>query len=105
MTTFHGVFDGLTVPDEKKESSTEHSSEILICHGVDDPFVDDASLQAALQTLQDYRHKTSLLQLKAKHGFTNPAQDFNPNPAFQFSKEAADKSWSQTLALFSKCLQ
>jgi dienelactone hydrolase len=52
---------------------------------------------------QHYRHTTSLLQLKdAKHGFTNPAQDFNENPAFAYHKESADKAWRQAIAFLKR---
>jgi len=45
------------------------------------------------------------LQLKdAKHGFTNPAQDFNDIPAFGFDKESADKAWRQAMALLRRRL-
>jgi dienelactone hydrolase len=47
-------------------------------------------------------HKASLLQLKAKHGFSNPAQVHNPNEAFEYDAEAAAKSWRQAVALMKR---
>lgn len=55
-------------------------------------------------TFQSYGHRTSLLQLQAKHGFSNPAQDFNPNPAFLYDAEAAEKSWKQAVGLLRRKL-
>jgi dienelactone hydrolase len=105
MVTFHGVFGGLPVPKSDKEVSLEGSCEILICHGTEDPFVPPEDLGQALETLQYFCHTTSLLQLKgAKHGFSNPAQDFNDNPAFGFHQEAAAKAWRQGLALLKRRL-
>ena len=54
MVTFHGVFGGL--PELEAEESDgsrrrveeDGSSEILICHGVQDPFVPDEDLERAL---------------------------------------------------------
>ena len=38
-------------------------------------------------------------QMTKEHGFTNPAQDFNPNDAFLYNDEAYHKSWSAALEL------
>jgi dienelactone hydrolase len=51
---------------------------------------------------QELGHKASLLQLKAKHGFSNPAQVHNPNDAFGYDAEAAEKSWRQAVALLKR---
>jgi len=102
MATFHGVFDELPISIQE-DTENENRSEILICHGTKDPFVSDAALENALATFQHHRHLASLLQLQgAKHGFSNPAQDFNENEAFGFNQEAAHKAWRQTLALLKR---
>eukprot|EP00522_Entomoneis_paludosa_P003315 CAMPEP_0172471890 /NCGR_PEP_ID=MMETSP1065-20121228/68052_1 /TAXON_ID=265537 /ORGANISM="Amphiprora paludosa, Strain CCMP125" /LENGTH=398 /DNA_ID=CAMNT_0013230005 /DNA_START=75 /DNA_END=1271 /DNA_ORIENTATION=+ len=118
MATFHGVFDGvesnvdnlpLGAGDEETDdaqSSNLLPAEVLICNGVEDPFVPDKSLEQALGLLQKLNYRASLLQLvNAKHGFTNPAQDFNDNPSFAFQKEAADKSWKQAVNMFQRALR
>ena len=129
MATFHGVFDGATTTtttttttnpndDEVNAGSstgnvvatnaaaTAAATEVLICNGVLDPFVPHESLEGALALLQELQyHRTSLLQLSnAKHGFTNPAQDFNDNPAFAYNAEAAQKAWTQTLRMLERTL-
>ena len=115
MATFHGVFDGLGSTSEKVPSSNDDDTntssnppphaEVLICNGVDDPFVSDASLEQALELLQNYGYRTSLLQLaSARHGFTNPAQDFNDNPSFAFHAESAAKAWKHTLNMLRRAL-
>jgi dienelactone hydrolase len=43
-----------------------------------------------------------LLQLDANHGFTNPAQVHNDNPAFGYHPESAKKAWHQALALLTR---
>jgi dienelactone hydrolase len=67
------------------------------------PFVSNESLENALETMQQ-QNTVSLLQLKAKHGFTNPAQEYNENAAFEYDKASANKSWKQTLALLKRTL-
>lgn len=104
MATFHGVFDSLPTPRPDVSTTESTRCEVLICHGVNDPFIPDTMVEHALATLQAGGYRTSLLQVPAKHGFTNPAQDFNPNDAFGFSQEAADKSWKQTIALLRRNL-
>ncbi|GAX26880.1 hypothetical protein FisN_9Lh174 [Fistulifera solaris] len=102
MVTFHGVFDGIKAPAESVAVSSA-GAEVLICNGVEDPFVSSQTLENALATFQQYGYRLSLLQLKgAKHGFTNPAQDFNDNPAFAFHTESARKSWHQATALLKR---
>lgn len=105
MATFHGIFEtDLAVPEPQDLVDKDKQSEILLCHGTKDPFVTEESLERALETFQNQRHVLSLLQLPVKHGFTNPAQAFNENPAFGFDKEAADKAWRQTVSLLSRRL-
>jgi dienelactone hydrolase len=105
--TFHGVFDGMSPPPQDvapADFSSRSAVDVLICHGTEDPFVSPESLESALATFQAYGCRTSLLQLPAKHGFTNPAQDFNPNPAFAFHPDAASKAWQQAVNLVKTTL-
>lgn len=52
MATFHGVFDHLPPPlldhDTSSSQSDNTASEILICHGLQDPFVPSQDLEMAL---------------------------------------------------------
>ena len=108
MVTFHGVFDGIPPPRAKEEPDAikTKGSQILICHGVRDPFVSDENLEQALATFQHYRHSVALLQLKdAKHGFTNPAQTYNENSAFEYHQESASKAWNQAIGLLSRSIR
>jgi dienelactone hydrolase len=60
-----------------------------------------ASISALFQL---YGHTTSLLQLEARHGFTNPAQVHNDNPAFGYHAASAQKAWRQALALLARTI-
>jgi len=99
--TFHGVIDGiqqlLQVPSDELDSETT----FLLCNGRQDPFVcrkDLLTYGVMLDSVPSI--KWSLLDFAGvKHGFSNPAQQHNPNQqAFRYDKNAAKISWSATIA-------
>jgi dienelactone hydrolase len=103
MITFHGVFgecpnSPLDMADDKRVSI----GRTLIYHGTNDPFVSEISLENAVKTMKYHGQDVTVLQVAgAKHGFTNPAQDFNPNPSFCFQPNGADRAWLSALELLS----
>ena len=112
MITFHGVFDSVPVKHQQSASldSTDDLQDdltpktgtpILICNGLQDPFVKPYHLQSAIRCFQEYGYNVRVLSFpNVKHGFTNPAQDFHENhAAFAFEKNAAATSWHETLQL------
>jgi len=103
MVTFHGVFP-LDSSDPINGVATNTPCEMLICTGTQDPFCSNESIEHVLQVAQDNGVRTSLLQLEAKHGFTNPAQAVNTNPAFDYSEEAAAKAWRQALNVVERAV-
>ena len=112
MVTFHGVFDGVPKMEPFDDSDGAGAlpdlsrCELLICNGVEDPFVKAEDMENALRIFQKLRIPVSLLQLRdARHGFSNPAQDFNTNSkAFGYHQESANKSWRQGIALLRRRL-
>ena len=106
MITFHGVFDGVPPPEQAAEGSQGSGTEVLICNGELDPFVDkETQLKNAMATLESHGHSVRLLSLEgAKHGYTNPAQDYNPNEAFEFHEAAAQLAWLETLSLLKRTM-
>lgn len=105
MITFHGVFDDNPPTPTDIRASPESTCSILICNGADDPFVSESSLKNAVDTMERFGHQVTTLQLMgAKHGFTNPAQELNPNKAFKFNQEGAEKAWSSALNLLKATL-
>jgi len=106
MVTFHGVFDGkppLPPADGSSGKDSSNVCKVLICNGTQDPFVSQDMLDAAVATLQQNSCRVSVLSLDgARHGFTNPAQDFNPHPSFGFNQEAATKSWTFACSLLQR---
>jgi dienelactone hydrolase len=118
MSTFHGVFrrdepisrqqDASATSDadtDKDSQQLSQNAEILICNGADDPFVTQEDLDMAKKSFLEKGHKVEILQLAgAKHGFTNPAQAFSDNPAFDYDEVAANKAWTETIKLFQRTL-
>jgi dienelactone hydrolase len=101
MITFHGVFArGTALVPKPNATENASTSRILICNGKEDPFVAPTDLAEATEYFRANGFEVETLQLeKAKHGFTNPAQDFNTNPAFGFSKEGAVLAWNKAMEL------
>lgn len=123
MVTFHGVFhdglfsgggpsgtkaDGNKNQKEKEEESSSSSSspaEVLICDGVDDPFVSENDVKVAKEIFEQHGFAVNILKLQnARHGFSNPAQSFNDNPSFDYNEKAATKAWDLTLTLLKRTL-
>lgn len=100
MSTFHGVFDGvqrLSTPTGHPPSGT---SKIMINNGVDDPFVPREDLEAAVKLFRDLGHDCQLQEFaNTRHGFTNPAQDFNPSASFAFSDKSNDAAMSAVMKM------
>ena len=106
MVTFHGVFDGVTKLSPVERSSDIEKNNILVCTGEDDPFIQSDELDAAMTMCTDLGYQSKLIKFeKTRHGFTNPAQDYNPSDAFAFNDHAYTKAWSATLSLLKKALK
>ena len=107
LISYHGVFDAPTtttrVYKQKDTNTNKHSTknkQILICNGDNDPFVTQQDLLTSIQLFQQSGYTVNLQSFQnVKHGFTNPAQQYNPNDSFTYNQEAATTSWTQTLNL------
>lgn len=111
LISYHGVYrrDSSDVQDLSTtgiESQNDDSErEVLICTGKIDPFVAPEDLDFARATMQKQNFAVRIMEFDgAKHGFTNPAQDFNSNPAFQYNEAAATQSWEASMALLRRKL-
>jgi dienelactone hydrolase len=111
LVSYHGVYrrdPPLSVDSSESGAETETTTdpperEVLICTGKSDPFVSRDDVEFAKTTLGEQNYAVRIMEFDgAKHGFTNPAQDFNTNPAFQYNKNAATKSWEATMELLKR---
>ena len=80
--------------------------QVLICNGNDDPFVSKEEVLSCKSLLEsDYECSVEILEFEStKHGFTNPAQDFNPSESFAFNQIATIESWRRTINLLKETL-
>ena len=128
LVTFHGVFDSIKKLSPISSGQDVANCNVLVCSGADDPFVADKDLSEAMSLFKDLGYQSKLMKFQntskyhpelndvstfphylplllltshmtTGHGFTNPAQDFNPNDAFAYNDEAYHKSWSAALEL------
>eukprot|EP00594_Rhizosolenia_setigera_P003742 CAMPEP_0178951824 /NCGR_PEP_ID=MMETSP0789-20121207/7449_1 /TAXON_ID=3005 /ORGANISM="Rhizosolenia setigera, Strain CCMP 1694" /LENGTH=359 /DNA_ID=CAMNT_0020632757 /DNA_START=110 /DNA_END=1189 /DNA_ORIENTATION=+ len=123
LISYHGVFDG--VKDYHEENNKDfnnninnnnnievsesfkdkNGTKVLICNGMSDPFVQQNDINAAKLLLEKRDCDVEILNFEnVKHGFTNPAQDYNPSDAFSFDENAAKISWEATIDLLKRAL-
>ena len=118
LISYHGVYrrDPPQSPDASIPTGTideeKHDREqpivernVLICTGKSDPFVSRDDLEFAKIAMEEKSYNVKIIEFDgAKHGFTNPAQDFNANEAFQYNEHAATESWKATMDLLKRKL-
>lgn len=103
MATFHGVFDGVSALSPVERSEDVSGCKVAVCTGEDDPFVPPGDLDAATTMFGDLGYACEALRFAGtRHGFTNPAQDYNPSDAFGYDEEACEKAWSAALDLLKR---
>lgn len=113
MVTFHGVFgrdwSTYTPPHERsptKKVESASKSMTLIFNGALDPFVEQGDLDKVKSYLSSIGFDVHINQLEgAKHGFSNSAQSFNENPAFEYNEKGATESWEATITLLKSTLE
>jgi dienelactone hydrolase len=103
LITFHGVFareTPLSTMALTRNMEDGDQPNVLICNGDDDPFVAPKEIEAAGNFFRANGFAVEVFRVaNAKHGFTNPAQDMNPNPAFGFSPDGSVQAWTRALGL------
>jgi len=117
LISYHGVFDGVkeyevcTTGTSNESNATSGidkaatRTQVLICNGQDDPFVQQDDTKLAKDLLEMKGCDVSVFNFDGvKHGFTNPAQDYNPSDMFAFNEHAAKKSWDLTIQLLRQTL-
>eukprot|EP00551_Chaetoceros_affinis_P011174 CAMPEP_0203668976 /NCGR_PEP_ID=MMETSP0090-20130426/5458_1 /ASSEMBLY_ACC=CAM_ASM_001088 /TAXON_ID=426623 /ORGANISM="Chaetoceros affinis, Strain CCMP159" /LENGTH=409 /DNA_ID=CAMNT_0050533539 /DNA_START=140 /DNA_END=1369 /DNA_ORIENTATION=+ len=116
LVTFHGVFDGIKDDIDINTSISmsglgtetakgQRQNCVLICNGKSDPFVSRKNLEIGKKTFEGHSWNINILDFEdVKHGFTNPAQDYNPSDAFSFNEKASGTSWDAAKQLLKKQL-
>ena len=94
-----------TQNDHLEQKMEQQQRDVLICTGKSDPFISRDDLEFAKTTMEEKMFQVKIIEFEgAKHGFTNPAQDSNTNPAFEYNEHAATISWEATMELLKRKL-
>jgi len=115
LISFHGVFrrDPLPLSEQslssssldEKSSRTGRTRDVLICNGKCDPFVSQDDIDITKRSMEEKMYNVTVLDFDgARHGFTNPAQKFNENNAFEYNEIASKESWKATMELLKRKL-
>jgi len=108
LVSYHGVFDGVKDHLEKMckdAKQTDSPTRVLIFNGKEDPFVPQNDVNMAKKILESQGCDVNIMNFDSvRHGFTNPAQDYNPSDAFVYDEDAANSSWESTINLLRETL-
>jgi len=111
LVSYHGVFDGLSEPRSSELQENEWKQETrscvsnqkqapraLIFNGNDDPFVKPEDIELVSGILRNSGFSFEVIGFDGVcHGFTNPFQDYNPDPRFSYNEKAAKDTWDSTI--------
>lgn len=95
IATFHAA-----LPTPTKEQAEAIQAKVLVCHGADDGFVSQESIDAFQEKLKDAEVDLNFTAFPgAVHSFTVEDSGKHGNPGMQYNKEADEKSWAMLLEL------
>jgi len=81
-------------------------AKVLVCHGAEDPVVQQASLDALMADLRRDKVDWQLTYYgNAFHSFTNPDADKRNAPGQAYSRLAEERSWAALRALFREAFE
>jgi dienelactone hydrolase len=97
VVSFHGALPTPTPQDVKRIKAA-----LLVCHGADDKFISNDSIQAFRSALDQGGAKYEFIAYPGVvHSFTVPGADKVGNPGMKYDKHADEDSWSKMKALFA----
>ena len=98
VVSFHGA---LPIPTAEQAKSVK--ARILVCHGAEDKFIPDATIEKFRKTLDDAGTKYQFESYPgAVHSFTVKEADAKKLPGMAYQEAADKKSWAQMKALFDQ---
>lgn len=100
IVTFHG---GLLA--EMEGDAGRIAASVLICHGADDPLVQDETLKAVMDEFRRDRVDWQVVYLgNAVHSFTDPLAESHGIPGLAYDARAEARSWTAMCNLFDEVL-
>jgi dienelactone hydrolase len=98
VVTFHA---GLPTPTPEQAKAVK--AQVLVCHGADDKFVSEESIQKLKEALDAASVKFRVESYPgAVHSFTVPGADKHKVPGLAYNAEADKKSWASMKAVFDE---
>jgi len=98
VVSFHG---GLQTQRPATEGGVK--AKVLVCHGIDDPFVPTEQLTAFMQEMTKAGADWQLISYGGTvHSFTNPDADSLGNPGLKYNKLSDERSWKAMLDFFEE---
>jgi dienelactone hydrolase len=89
VVAFHG-----DLSNEHPEQTKDVKAKILVCHGADDPLVNEQAVSKFIDEMKSAGADWQLIQYSgAQHAFTNPAADSHHISGIAYNKEADERSW------------
>eukprot|EP00956_Cyclotella_meneghiniana_P043109 scaffold253082_cov89-Cyclotella_meneghiniana.AAC.1 len=96
----------VTAEGDDASNINRSSDHVLICTGKNDPFATSNDIDKAKIMFENLGYQVTIeVYEDTKHGFTNPAQAFNTNPAFDFNETSCSSSWDSMLSLLKDKLK
>ncbi len=101
VVSFHGGLDASALA-----TVSPMKTEVLVCHGADDPFVPPAQVAAFREEMRKARAKMIFEAYPgAVHSFTDPEAGNDPKRGAAYNKAADEKSWNTMRAFLARVLK
>jgi len=100
LITFHGIFDGIDLPDKEDKKDNE-TRRVLICNGLLDPHVPMSDIDTTKETFERCGWNCEVLNFEnAQHNFSNPRTKYDDSDGgFGYDEHASTKGWTSALEL------
>jgi len=98
VVSFHGGLD-----TQKPAENGQVKAKILVCHGVDDPFVSAAQVNAFAEEMTEAGADWQFISYGGTvHSFTNPEAAKHGNPGLAYNQATDERSWKAMTTFFQE---
>lgn len=100
VVSFHGA-----LPIPTAEQAAKAKASILVCHGADDPFIPEETIQKFRAGLTAGNVDWQMVYYaNARHSFTNPDADSNGIDGLKYNAKADTRSWKDMQQFFAEVI-
>lgn len=105
LITFHGLFDGVSLPDQETPINCDTKRRVLVCSGKGDPYNKASDLDLAKETFEHCGWSFKLRNFEnVLHNFSNPRTEYD-GEGFGYDENAAIASWDSAIELLKDVFQ